>query len=133
MQREKKGHPELTEKQIDTCVMFAVPPNLLVGGASDYSSFLCIEPITATRTRVRMGLFFHGDEWTEAQVETAVRLFHDTMDEDKVVLEQLARGLRSAHYVPGPLAPAAYEGCVLDLHQYVARRLMPALVPEPAE
>lgn len=133
MQRERKGHPDLTEKQIDTCIMLAVPPNLLVGGASDYCSFLCLEPITTTRTRVRMGLFFHGDDWTEAQIETAVRLFHDTMEEDKAVLGNLARGLRSAHYAPGPLAPADYEGCVLDLHQYVARRLLPALVRQRAE
>ena len=45
------------------------------------------------------------------------------MAEDKIVLEQIGRGLRSAHYRPGPLAPAAYEGNVLDLHQYIARRL----------
>lgn len=128
MQREKKGHPDLTGQEMDTCVMFAVPPNLLVGGASDYSSFLCIEPLTTTTTRVRMGLFFHGDDWTDEQVDTAVRLFHDTMEEDKTVLDQLSRGLGSARYVPGPLAPAAYEGCVLDLHQYVARRLLRAPV-----
>jgi hypothetical protein len=39
-------------------------------------------------------------------------------------LDQIGRGLRSAHYAPGPLAPAAYEGCVLDLHKYIARRLI---------
>ena len=124
MARDRRGHPELSDAQIDTCVMFAVPPNLLVGGASDYSSFLCIEPATTNSVRVKLGLFFHGTDWTEEAIERAVVLFQDTMEEDKLVLDQIHRGLRSAHYQPGPLAPAAFEGCVLDLHQYLARRLL---------
>ncbi|MBK0398174.1 aromatic ring-hydroxylating dioxygenase subunit alpha [Limibaculum sp. M0105] len=127
MERVRRGHPDLSEDELDTCVMFSVPPNLVVGGASDYSSFLCIEPVTTNSCRVRLGLFFHGDDWPEDAVEKATRLFHDTMDEDKLVLDQLARGLGSAHYTPGPLAPAAYEGCVHDLHRYVARRLLGVL------
>lgn len=123
MAREKIGHPDLSERELDTCVMFAVPPNLVVGGASDYSSFICIEPATTSSIRVKLGLFFFGDSWSDAQVDNAIDLFQRTMAEDKIVLEQIGRGLRSAHYKPGPLAPAAYEGNVLDLHQYIARRL----------
>ncbi|MEM7177718.1 MAG: aromatic ring-hydroxylating dioxygenase subunit alpha [Pseudomonadota bacterium] len=127
MARERIGHPDLGDDEIDTCVMFAVPPNLLVGGASDYSSYLCIEPQGNDRVRVRLGLFFHGHTWSEEEIETAIGLFHDTMNEDKIVLDQIARGLGSAHYAPGPLAPAAYEGCVLDLHKFIAGRLLPVL------
>lgn len=123
MARAPIGHADLTKEQRDTCVMFAVPPNLLVGGGSDYSSFICIEPMSTDQVRARMGLFFFGETWTDDAVDHAIDLFHRTMEEDKLVLEALGRGLRSAHYRPGPLAPAAYEGCVLDLHQYVARRL----------
>jgi phenylpropionate dioxygenase-like ring-hydroxylating dioxygenase large terminal subunit len=123
MQREKIGHPDLSDKELDTCVMFAVPPNLVVGGASDYSSFICIEPVSTGSIRVKLGLFFFGDHWSDAQVDNAVDLFQRTMAEDKIVLEQIGRGLRSSHYRPGPLAPADYEGNVLDLHQYIARRL----------
>ena len=123
MEREKIGHPGLTEEQLDTCVMFAVPPNLVVGGASDYSSFICIEPVATDSVRVKLGLFFFGDTWTDRAVDHAVELFQRTMEEDKVVLEALGRGLRSTYYRPGPLAPAAYEGCILDLHQYIARKL----------
>lgn len=123
MDREKIGHKDLTEDQLDTCVMFAVPPNLVVGGASDYSSFICIEPVSTDSIRVKLGLFFFGDDWAEATVDHAVDLFQRTMAEDKIVLEAIGRGLRSAHYQPGPLASAAFEGCILDLHQYVARKL----------
>jgi hypothetical protein len=123
MQREKIGHPDLSDKELDNCVMFAVPPNLVVGGASDYSSFICIEPVSTGSIRVKLGLFFFGENWSDAQVDNAVDLFQRTMAEDKIVLEQIGRGLRSSHYRPGPLAPADYEGNVLDLHQYIARRL----------
>ena len=126
MARERRGHPDLTEADLDTCVMFAVPPGLLVGGASDYSSFLCLEPLSPQRVRVRMGLFFHGD-YSEAEVAEAARLFHDTMEEDKTVLDRIGRGLASAHYTPGPLAPPAFEGCVTDLARWVARRLLPEI------
>ena len=123
MKRNKIGHGDLTDEQLDTCVMFAVPPNLVIGGGSDYSSFLCIEPQTTNSVRVKLGLFFHGDGWSGAAVDHAVDLFQRTMEEDKIVLDEIGRGLNSAHYRPGPLAPAAYEGCILDLHQYIARRL----------
>ncbi len=123
MARERIGHPDLTDAEIDTCVMIAIPPNLVIGGASDYSSFICFEPASTDAIRAKLGLFFHGDAWTEEQVDRAIVLFHDTMEEDKSVLDHIGRGLRSSRYTPGPLAAAPYEGCVLDLHKYVARRL----------
>lgn len=126
MERVRRGHPDLSDKEIDTCVMIAVPPNLLIGGASDYSSFLCIEPLETNSVRVKLGLFFHGDDWSEADVDRAVVLFQETMAEDKTVLDQIARGLRSSRYRPGPLAPAAFEGCIVDLQKYLARRLLDA-------
>ena len=124
MERVRRGHADLTEEQIDTCVMIAVAPNLLIGGASDYSSFLCVEPHAPMETSVKLGLMFHGDDWTDADVEQAVVLFQDTMREDKLVLDRIGRGLRSARYSPGPLAGPDLEGCVLDLHKYLASRLL---------
>ena len=125
MARAPRGHPDLSAAERDTCVMFSVPPNLMVGGASDYSSYLCIEPLGVDRVRVRLGLFFYGEDWTEAEVARAAELFQETMAEDKTVLSRIGQGLASAHYRPGPLAPAAYEGCVLDLAKYVAGRVLP--------
>ena len=127
MQRFGVGHPDLNDKEANTCVMFAVPPGLVVGGGSDYSSFLCIQPRTPNSVGVKLGLFFHGDHWTSDAVDHAVELFERTMAEDKVILNEIARGLGSKHYFPGPLAPAAYEGCIVDFHKYLADRLSPAL------
>ena len=128
--RGQKGHPDLRPEQYDDCVMFAVPPGLVVGGAADYSSFLCVQPAGTDRVRVKLGLIFYGDDWPSATVDWAVQLFQDTMAEDKTVLNELQRGVRSRHYLPGPLAGPDHEGPVLDFFRYLARHL-PALATAP--
>ena len=127
MPRAHRGHPDLKDAERDTCVMFAVPPGFAVGCASDYGSFLCIQPEAIDRVRIKLGLIFYGTDWTPAEIDWAVDLYQNTMAEDKTVLVNLARGLRSRHYESGPLSPADYEGTVLDFYRYLSRRLGPAL------
>lgn len=125
--RSQSGHPDLTDAEADNCVMFAVPPGLVSGCGGDYSSFLCIQPESVDRVRAKMGLIFYGDGWPQAEVDHAVELFHATMAEDKRVLVQLMQGLKSHAHAPGPLAPADFEGPVLDFLRYCGSRLGPAL------
>src|SRR5919205_2953340 len=84
--RPQKGHADLTDAEAVNCVMFAVPPGLVSGCGGDYSSFLCVQPETVDRVRVKMGLIFYGEDWPEEGIERAVTLFKDTMAEDKVML-----------------------------------------------
>ena len=107
--------------------MFAIPPALAVGGAADYSSFICIQPETVDRVRIKQGLYFHGGDWSQEAIDHAAKLFEETMAEDKDMLVDLRRGLHAASYATGPLAPADYEGPIWDFIQYLARRLQPAL------
>jgi len=130
--RAQKGHPDLSDSQARECVMFAVPPGLAVGCASDYSSFICVQPEAVDRVRVKIGLIFFGADWPQSAVDWAVDLFQKTMAEDKTVLVSLARGLRSRHYRNGPLGPADCEGPVWDFYRYVNRTLGPALAAGPA-
>lgn len=125
--RSQKGHPDLTNDEADNCVMYAVPPGLVVGCAGDYSSFLCIQPEAIDRVRVKMGLVFFGQDWPQDRVDWAVELFKRTMSEDKTVLRTLVQGLSSMHYRPGPLARADYEGPTLDFYRYLHRRMGGAL------
>jgi phenylpropionate dioxygenase-like ring-hydroxylating dioxygenase large terminal subunit len=125
--RSQKGHPELSNSQLDDCVMLAVPPGLAVGCASDYSSFICIQPESIDRVRVKQGLIFYGPDWPQATVDWAVDLFQKTMAEDKAVLVKLALGLKSRHYQTGPLGPADCEGPIWDFYSYVNRRMGSAL------
>jgi hypothetical protein len=107
--------------------MFAVPPGLVVGCSSDYSSFVCIQPEGVGQVRAKMGLIFYGPDWPQDRVDWAVGLFQRTMAEDKAVLQRLAQGLRSSFHQPGPLAAADGEGTVLDFYRYLNKRLGAAL------
>lgn len=129
--RSTRGHPDLSDEEADSCVMFAVPPGLAVGAAADYSSFLCIQPDGVERVRLKQGLYFHGDDWTQEAIDRAVTLFEETMAEDKEILVGLMRGLKASRYETGPLAPADYEGPIWDFFQFLARRLLPALGTTP--
>jgi phenylpropionate dioxygenase-like ring-hydroxylating dioxygenase large terminal subunit len=121
--RSYKGHPDLNDREATNCVMFAIPPGLVSGCSGDYSSFICVQPEAVDRTRVKMGLIFYGDSWKQADVDYAVDLFHQYMGEDKDVLALQMKGLASPHYDRGPLAPADFEGSVLDFYRYYARRM----------
>jgi phenylpropionate dioxygenase-like ring-hydroxylating dioxygenase large terminal subunit len=125
--RSQKGHPDLTEAEADNCVMFAVPPGLVSGCGGDYSSFVCVRPESVDRVRAKMGLIFCGDGWPQSAIERAVQLFNETMAEDKAVLVGLMRGMASHRHQRGPLAPADFEGPVLDFYRYCGRRLGGAL------
>ncbi len=121
--RSQKGHPSLTEEEAANCVMFAIPPGLVSGCGGDYSSFICIQPESTDRVRAKLGLIFYGDGWPQSVVDQAVNLFNETMAEDKTVLVNLMRGMASDYHQRGPLAPADFEGPVLDFYRYYSRRL----------
>lgn len=130
--RPQRGHPGLTDEQAMRCVMAAVPPGLVFGCASDYSSFICVQPEGPEAVRLKMGLIFFDEDWPQDRVDWAVQLYRDTMAEDKTVLLSLMRGLRSARFQPGPLAPADFEGPTLDLYRWLDRRMGPAMRGRPA-
>jgi len=115
------GHPDLSDEELNTCVMFAVPPGLAVGVGSDYSSFLCMRPETAGSVRVKMGLIFFGDGWSQQDIDRAVELFQLTMAEDKEILVRVQQGLASRFHEPGPLAARDLEGTIWDFYQYLSR------------
>lgn len=104
--------------------MFAIPPGLVSGCAGDYSSFICVQPETVDRVRLKMGLLFFGEHWTDESVDHAARLFQETNAEDRVVLEGITRSLASSSFAPGPLAPASFEGPIVDFHRYLGSRLV---------
>jgi phenylpropionate dioxygenase-like ring-hydroxylating dioxygenase large terminal subunit len=124
--KSKVGHPDLSAEEMNTCVMFAVPPGLAVGVGSDYSSFLCMRPETTGSVRVKMGLIFYGDRWPARDVDRAVELFRLTMAEDKEILLRVQQGLGSRFQQPGPLAARDLEGTIWDFYQYLCRSLTAA-------
>ena len=122
--RSERGHPDLLPAEVDNCVMFSVPPGLVSGCAGDYSSFICVQPESVDRVRLKMGLLFFGEHWTDDAVQHAADLFQETNGEDRKVLERLSTSLASPSFSPGPLAPAAFEGPIVDFHRYLGHRLL---------
>jgi phenylpropionate dioxygenase-like ring-hydroxylating dioxygenase large terminal subunit len=125
--RPERGHADLTDAEATNCVMYAVPPGLVVGCAGDYSSFLCIQPDSVDRVRVKMGLIFFGKAWPQERADWAIDLFQRTMAEDKTVLVALMQGLSSRFQQPGPLARADLEGPTWDFYKYLNRKLGAAM------
>jgi len=122
--RSERGHPDLSPAEVDNCVMFAIPPGLVSGCAGDYSSFICVQPESVDRVRLKMGLLFFGEHWTDESVDHAARLFQETNAEDRAVLEGITQSLASSSFAPGPLAPASFEGPIADFHRYLGSRLV---------
>ena len=125
--RPAEGHPALSHAEATNCVMFAVPPGLVSGCGGDYSSFICVQPESTDRVRAKLGLIFYGDSWKQPAVDHAVDLFNATMAEDKTVLVDLMRGMASKHHARGPLAPADFEGPVLDFYRFYSRGMKEVL------
>ena len=110
--------------------MAAIPPGFAIGVGSDYSSYLCLTPAGADAVHIRSGLFRFSDDWPSSATDDAIRLFEETMQEDKAVLEPMHRALSSRFYQPGPLAGADLEGPIVDFHRYLVRRLSAPLKSE---
>ena len=125
--RVTRGHPDLDRERADTCLIAMIVPASGIGLAADYSSFLCVQPEGTQRVRLKFGLLFWG-EWPQEAIDRAVALNDAIMAEDRMVLESVGKGLRSAHHATGPLADAHLEGTLLDLFQHVGRRVGPALM-----
>lgn len=121
-----QGHSDLTDSEVDDCVMFAIPPGLVSGCAGDYSSFICVQPESVDRVRLKMGLMFSGDQWTDDAVDKAVDLSVRTNAEDRKILIDMMNGRASKHFSPGPIAPG-FEGTLLDFYRYLHRRIGPPL------
>ena len=124
---DQRGHRDLNPEEMSSCVMLALPPSLGIGIGSDYSSFVCLYPMSTAEVTIKTGLVFHGRQWSESEIDEAVGLFELTMAEDRQVLRRVHAGLQSNYHQAGPLAPRDYEGTIWDFYQYLARQLLPVL------
>ena len=116
--------PDLTEKERNYSVMFAVMPGLVSGAAGHMMSYICLYPRDVDTVYAKQGIAFSDANISAAEQNKVVDLFERTMAEDKEQLGNLQRGMKSKFYQPGPLAPKNFEGTVWDFYQYMARRLV---------
>lgn len=117
-------HPDLNKEERQRSVMFSVPPSHVASVTGHIVTYLYLQPHTSGSVKVKRGISFSDPNISEHERSSAIDLFERTMKEDKAQLEKLQKGLKSSKLQISPLAPANYEGNVLDFYQYMARRLV---------
>lgn len=121
---DRGRYPEsLTAEERLASIMFQVFPTHVAGAAGHLMSYVCINPINAGTTTARIALAFYDSSADRDEIETAAELYVETMKEDEARLIALQRTNpgRDSDFVA--LAPAAFEGTVLDNYHYAARTL----------
>lgn len=114
-------HPDLTEDECNNSPMYGIYPNLVVGMATNFTLFMCLQPLGATQVKIRWGVTGLEDDPDSQKVKDYVQLCRNFNIEDKEKLEALQKALKTRHYQPGPLAPDDFEGTIWDFTHYMAR------------
>lgn len=99
-------------------------PNSWTHVDADYVATTRLTPVSAERTDVDITFLVRADaqEGRDCAVEDLTAVLGATSEQDWVLCEQNAAGVRSRGYVPGPLSPVT-EGSVATFHDWYLRRL----------
>lgn len=116
-------HPDLTEDEKTNSPMYGIYPNLVVGMATNFTLFMCLQPDGADKVKIRWGVTGLEDDSDTQMVKDYVALCRAFNAEDREKLEILQKALKTRTFSGGPLAPDDYEGCIRDFTQYMARHL----------
>lgn len=108
---------------------FITLPNSWAHINADYVMTTRLTPIAADRTDVAVTFLVRDDavEGRDYDVQELTAVWRATSEQDWVLCEQSAAGVRSRGYLPGPLSPVT-EGSVLAFHEWYLRTL-PVLSP----
>ncbi len=115
--------PELTEQERRSDVFYCIYPSFVVGLCPHFTLHMCIRPLTVDRVGIRWGVTGVTGDPDSPEARNFIETCKAFCKEDRSALESLQVGMQSRLYRPGPLAPDAYEGTVLDLMMYMARHM----------
>jgi glycine betaine monooxygenase A len=103
---------------------FITLPNSWSHVNADYAVTTRLTPIAADRTDVAITFLVRADavEGRDYDVEELTKVWQATSEQDWLLCEQSAAGVRSRGYRPGPLSPVT-EGSVSDFHEWYERAL----------
>ena len=129
---DRKPFPEgLTEEERRQSPMFWVAPNHVVGLATNNCVYMSLLPDGPDGVRIKWGVLSTA-EADSKPAQDYVALCHEFNAEDKLKLETLQIGLKSAHFTPGLLAGDDLEGTIWDIYQFMAERLASDVELTPA-
>ncbi|PZS19149.1 MAG: (Fe-S)-binding protein [Pseudonocardiales bacterium] len=103
---------------------FITLPNSWSHINADYLATTRLTPIAPDRTDVAVTFLVREDavEGRDYDVEELTAVWQATSEQDWLLCEQSAAGVRSRGYLPGPLSPVT-EGSVADFHQWYENML----------
>jgi len=116
-------HADLTRQEQRSDVFYCVYPSFVVGFCPNFTLYMCLRPLATGTVGVRWGVTGIADDPESKLVKDYVEFCKQFSAEDRMQMERLQVGLQSRHYVPGPLAPDAFEGTIWDFWQYLSRQL----------
>jgi choline monooxygenase len=116
-------HGDLSAQERRSDVFYCVYPSFVVGFCPHFTLYMCLRPLTVDTVGIRWGITGVADDSELPVVKDYIKLCREFCDEDRAVLEQLYKGLKSRYYRPGPLAPDNFEGTIWDIFHYMASRL----------
>lgn len=119
-------HPKLPVEYRRHSTLFCVFPSFVVSYASHFTLYMCIRPKSADEVAIHWGVAGYVESADAPEVGPYVDLCNAFNAEDREKLEALIKGLRSAHYTPGPLGPDDVEGTIADFYRFMADRLASA-------
>jgi phenylpropionate dioxygenase-like ring-hydroxylating dioxygenase large terminal subunit len=115
--------PKLTERERRCSTLFCVFPSLLVSQAPERLRYYVLQPVSVDSVRVQRGTGNYEADLPADEATRRIAVWNRIVAEDHNLLERLQRGFSSRHTSSGPLAPADYEGTLLDFYRYLAVRL----------
>jgi Rieske 2Fe-2S family protein len=120
----------LDEVEQRTVMYVAVMPNLLISLHPDYVMTHLLTPISPGVTRISCSWAFAPEAVAEPGFDPsyAVDFWDLTNRQDWAACESVQRGMHSAHYVPGPLAPeeeGVYHFVTLMARNYLGLAPLP--------
>ena len=117
----KPYHPDLSAEERRYSIFFWIFPSHVVGLTPGGSASLSLQPRGVGEVTNRCILSTIDPDPSRRSVAQA--RFNGIMDEDRVQLALLRRGLKSRYIEPNRLGPPDLEGTVWDMYRYMARRL----------
>lgn len=80
-------------------------PNFWAHVNSDYAMTTRLNPVTPERTDVEVTFLVRSDAMLDADADDVATVLRATFEQDVELCEQVAAGVRSRAYVPGPYSP----------------------------
>ena len=114
-------------------LLFFHYPNTWNHFLADHSIVFRVLPISPTETQVTTNWLVHKDavEGVDYNIEDLTRVWINTNDEDRQVVEENQKGILSPAYEPGPYSMIQEEGVVQFIDWY-AETMIGRLSPTPA-